>query len=178
MTDLFVTIPENIKLHIKEISKVGGIPGDEETLQKIAEAWIEKEKSFEEKIKSLNMEEVDFLDIEDQRGALILTYSGSLINLSVLNNGKRKVEYASIGIRKDVPELLVDEDSELLSNLIKDERIEFKSGLVKKTSPIYKIAVCRNNVNAEKQKEILKEASTIIMEDFVEVNKTRIHEEE
>ena len=176
MSDLFI-IPDHIKLHIKEITKTGGMPADDDTVQKIAEAWMEKEKSFEEKTKSLNMDEVDFLDIEDNRGALILTYSGSLINLGILNDGKRKVEYASIGIRKDVPELLINEDSELLSNLVKDERIEFKRGPVKKTSPIFKIAVCKNNVSEDDQDEILKQASTIIMEDFVEVNKTMIHEE-
>ena len=177
MSDLFLLIPDHIKLHIKEITKTGGLPGDDESIQKIAEAWMEKEKSFEEKTKSMNMDEVDFLDIEDKRGALILTYSGSLINLGALNDGKRKVEYASIGLRKDVPELLVNDSSELLSNLVKDEKVEFKSGPVKKTSPVYKIAVCKDNVSENVQDIILKEASTVIMEDFVEVNKTMIHDE-
>ena len=177
MSDLLVLIPENIRLHIKEITKPAGLPADDETIQKIAEAWIEKEKSFVEKTKSLNMEEVDFLDLEDKKGALVLTYSGSLINLSNLKEDKRKVEYASIGLRKDVPELIVDENSELLSNLVKDEKIEFKSGPVKRTSPIYKIAVCKDNVSEKVQDIILKEASTIIMEDFVEVNKTLIQSE-
>jgi hypothetical protein len=48
---------------------------------------------------------------------------------------------------------------------------------VKRTSPIFKIAVCKDNISEKVQDIILKEASTIIMEDFVELNKTVIQED-
>jgi len=176
MTNLLDKIPDYIKLHIKEITKTSGLPDSDESIQELMDAWVEKENIFEDKAKSMNMEIVDTLDINNDKGALVLTYSGSLLTIGALNDGKRTAEYASIGLRHDVPGLVTSENCVLEKSLVNDERIEFKSGPVRKTSPVYKIAVCKDDMPAEDQNDILKEASTVIMEDFVEVNKTLVQE--
>jgi hypothetical protein len=71
-------IPEEIRGHIKEITRTSGLPAGEESEELIAMGWLEKKKAFEEKIAEMEMEEVEFFDKVDERATLALTYSGSL----------------------------------------------------------------------------------------------------
>lgn len=179
MSDYLSTLPENIQAHIKNITKTAGLPEGDESVEKMAEVWCEKERIFEEKTENLGLEEVEALEAGDERAALLMTYSGSLISIGALYDGVRKVDYTSIGIRKDVPDTLELEGNELTSDVIIDEGVEFKSGPIRKTSPIYKIIICREeNLDAEEQEEMIKTAATVIMDDFVEVNKTLILDDE
>jgi hypothetical protein len=172
MGEYLSQIPEEIQEHIVKITKTSGLPDDESSIEKIAEGWIEKKKMFEEEIKEMQMEEVDAIDKEDARGALAMTYSGSIINFGPVIEGKRKVSYASIALRHDVPELAVKDDCLLGKDITKDESFEFANGPVKKTSPLYKIIVCRDDLTEKEQEEKLNQAATIVIDDFIEVNKT------
>ena len=147
MDEYFKQLPQKIQTHIKEVAKSVSLPEDENPIDTLAQVWLEKKKMFEEQIHNLHMEEVAFLGREDKRGALILTYSGSLISLGILTEQRRMVEYASIGLRKDVPEIAKKDDAGILTDLNSDQIVEFADGPIKKSSPVLKIAVCGGNVS-------------------------------
>ena len=180
MSDVLTQIPEIIQNHIRDITKSSGLPDNDESVAQIAMAWIEKKNSFEEKIESMNMEEIDSLEKDNEKGAIALTYSGSLLNIGPNSDDGRNVEYASIGLRKDVPDIITNEGCKLASDLIIDEKVEFEAARpVKSTSQIFKIAVCKDSdISQEEEEEILKKTATVIMDDFVEVNKTIMIDEE
>jgi len=143
MSDFLNQVPVNIQPHLKEILKTSGLPDSEESLEKIAESWLEKKKIFEEESKNLEMEEVEILEKNEEKGALALTYSGSLINIGPNIEGKRKISYASIGLRSDVPALATEEASSLANDMVVDKQAEFEKGPIKKSSPIFKIYLQR-----------------------------------
>lgn len=178
MSDILTQIPEVIQNHIREITKTSGLPNNEDSVAQIAMAWIEKKSSFEDKIESMNMQEVENFEKDNERGAIALTYSGSLINIGPKVDDARNVEYASIGLRKDVPELVSKENCKLANDINIDDKIDFEDGPVKSTSPIFKIAICKDSVAPEDEEEVLKKTATVIMDDFVEVNKTIMIDEE
>lgn len=173
MGEFFDQIPDKVQPHIKEITKTSGL-GDDDALEKIAEGWLEKKKTFEEEIRNLGMVEVDSFSRDDERGCLAMTYSGSLVNIGPLVDGVRKSAYASIGLRKDVPDMVSKDSSTLDNDIQVDDSISFTDGPVKKTSPIYKIIVCEEDLSAEEQEEKIENVATVIIDDFVEVNKTII----
>ena len=150
------------------------MPDGEESLEKIAEAWLEKKKIFEEESQNLNMEEIEILEKDEAKGALALTYSGSLINIGPNSEGKRKISYASIGLRSDVPALATEENSNLANDIVVDKQAEFVKGPIKKSSPIFKIAICKEDLTPKEEEKQLNQATMIIMDNFVEVNKTVI----
>jgi hypothetical protein len=176
MGEYLEQIPEEIRGHIREITKLSGLPEDEESVELIAQAWLEKKKTFEEEIQKMRMEEIESFEKDDERGALALTYSGSLINIGPLVEEKRKVQYVSIGLRKDVPDLAEREDSVLAKDVFIDEPIEFDTGPVKSTSQIFKIVVLTEDLSPEEQEERITAVTQIIQDEFVEVNKTIIAE--
>lgn len=172
MGEAFDQVPGNVQDHIRAIAKDFSMPDTEDTLEAIAKAWLEKKDVFEEKTAEADMEEVDVLSVEEELGALALTYSGSLINIGPFFDGGRRISYSSIGFRTEIPDSAEKEDANLAKDLAVDDTAEFKNGPVKSTSKIFKIAVCKEDLSAEEQEENLSEAVTIIEEEFVEVNKT------
>jgi len=170
-------VSEKIQNHIRQLIKTSGLPDSEESVEAIARGWLEKKASFEEQVEERNMEEVECLEGDYQNGCLLMTYSGSLLNIGPLVDGVRKAEYASIGMRQDVPESAEEENSRLDGNIEVDSSVTFIHGPIKKSSPIFKIAVPAEDMEAEEQEELLSEVTRLLTEDFVEVNKTIILEE-
>ncbi len=177
MGEYLNSVPEKIQDHIKSITKTSGLPDSEESTELIAKGWLEKMETFEEKLDELNMEEIDSLNADDEQGALILTYSGSLLNIGPIINDSRKVQYASIGLRQDVPETAEKDGSELADDFSIDDSVSFNIGPIKSSSPVYKIAVCKGELEPEEQEEAINQATMILTEEFVEVNKTMILED-
>ena len=46
MEDFLTQLPYDIQDHIKRITKTSGMPDNEESYEKIAEGWFEKQKTF------------------------------------------------------------------------------------------------------------------------------------
>jgi hypothetical protein len=176
MGEFLDQIPDRLRTHIHEITKTSGLPPGDESVELIAEGWLEKKRTFEEKIGSLNMEEIDFFPGNDERGALVMTYSGSLVLIGPLVEDSRKAQYISIGLRKDVPDIVDKTDSKLSKDVAVDETVEFEVGPVKSTSQVFKIAVLTEKLPAIEQQQKISEATQVITEEFVEVNKTIIAE--
>jgi hypothetical protein len=174
MSEHFEQIPQSIQEHIKDILKTSGLPDTTESLDVMSEAWLKKKDVFETEIEKLEMEEVDMLARDDTHGALVLTYSGSLVNIGPLSESGRKVEYVSIGLRQDVPETAAEDASILAGDVFINEEIEFDKGPVKMTSAAYKIALLKNPVNAKQETKSLSKATMIISNKFTDINKTVI----
>ena len=110
-------ISDKIRQHIKQLVRTAGLPDTEDSLETLEEGWMEKLEFFEAQAAERDMEMVDDFEGDDERGAMILTYSGSLINLGPRDEEGRHVEYHSIGIRNDVPESAEADATELAGDL-------------------------------------------------------------
>ncbi|HSV56562.1 MAG TPA: hypothetical protein VLH39_05570 [Magnetospirillaceae bacterium] len=170
----FQTLEPIIQDHIRQISRTSGLPSTPETFELMADAWMEKMNCFEKTLKNNDMEEVSFLGRTETRGALVLTYSGSLLSLGPQTDGTRRCEYTSIGMRTDVPASAVAESSVLAADLETDEPARFETGPIESSSPVLKIAVTRARLAAQDEEALLTQVSQELAEDFVEVNKTVI----
>ncbi|HUZ16786.1 MAG TPA: hypothetical protein VMV68_00245, partial [Spirochaetia bacterium] len=91
-------------------------------------------------------------------------------------DGARQAEYTSIGLRRDVPGAAEDERAALAEDIRVDEPVVFSKGPIEKSSAVYKIVVVKEQLDPVEESERLSEATKILSEDFVEVNKTIIAE--
>ncbi len=122
------------------------------------------------------MEEVETFDPLDKRAALLLTYSGSLLSLHPLKTGDRSMDYTSIGLRKDVPESLHLPKGNLAETAEKGQPLSFQDSPLKQTSPLFAIMTCPGELELEDQKNLLDQASTVIIDSFVQLNKDFLEE--
>ena len=141
--------------------------------EKIAEGWLEKQTLFETEMSQRGMIEIESFDKEDEKGGVALTYSGSLVLVGPIIDDKRHAAYNSIGMRKDVPDSVIQEHSVLADDVHVNEPIAFENGPVKQTSPIFKFAVCEDG-SLEDQAENVAEATLVLTEGFVDVNKALV----
>ena len=174
MGEVFDSLDSFIQDHVKQLLKTSGLPDTDESLDSLASSWLEKKTAFEDEVSSQGMEELDAFSADDDQGALVMTYSGSLLNIGPLVDGARRCEYSSIGLRKDVPQTAVEDNSELEGDFESDAVAAFKKGPVRKTSPILKIARFKKKMAPELEESKLSEVTQILADGFVEVNKTVI----
>jgi hypothetical protein len=100
-----------------------------------------------------------------------MTYSGSLLNIGPLREGGRTAQYASIGLRHDVPEAAVQEGSDLSADVRVGAPVTFSKGPIQSSSPLFKIAVTSEDLGLDEQEEQITTATQILTREFVEVNK-------
>ena len=172
MTDDMKNLPDRVRAHLEKITRSSGLPENAESYEKMARLWAEKKRLFEEQIRSLDMVEEENLALDDSRPVLLLTYSGSLISLGPKGRAGRRLEYASIELRSDVPHLLVEEAAELVGDLRVDRAAEFRGGRVKSSSSLFKMAVCPPQVGLEEQEKRIREATIYLTNGFVKINRT------
>ena len=153
MEDVINNLPENIKAHLYSVTKTCGLPDTEESFIKIALNWIKNKSMFEDQIKSLDMEEVESLTKDNPKAALLLTYSGSLISMGCKKENSRWIEYASIKLRNDVPDVVPVSETNLAGDIRIDSGVAFMSGPIKKTSSLLKIAICQGDVREIEQEK-------------------------
>ena len=177
MGEFFNQIPSHIQDHVRDLTKASDMSDDEEYLELISEAWLEKKRIFEERIESMEMEEIKSFEQADDQGVLALTYSGSLINIGPKIDDNRQLEYMSVGLRADVPDSVVEPSADLADDIVLDEPINFSRGRVKNTSAIFKIAILKDDLEPEEQQEKLSEVTQILLNEFIDVNKTIIFED-
>lgn len=139
------------------------------SFEMIKELWIKKDKLFSDQIALLAMDEVNHLDQSEKRGILLLTYSGSLISMGC--GKERTMEYASIKLRGDVPDIIKADKVSLSSALDKGAAATFTGGQVQNTSSLYKIVVCREGVSVEEQEKRIREATIFITNSFIHLNR-------
>ena len=171
MNTVIQNVPDSIAKHLEEVIVKFGLDSSDDMAQKLQDSWLLKKEVFEEKMVEMGMDEVGIFDPTDERGALFLTYSGSLISVSPLKFGERELEYTSIGYRTDVPDSMKLEHVELGDYAERDKGLSFKSGPIKQTSPLFKIVVTPDSLSEEEQTNLVDEAATIIVDTFIGMNK-------
>lgn len=174
MGEYLEQIPLTVKRHLRGITRDSGFPDTDDSFELMAEAWLGKKEAFEREIDVQQMEEVDNLDSDDERGAIVMTYSGSLINIGPVVGDARNVDYASIGLRTDVPDSAEHDASILGRDLERNQEVVFDVGPVASTSAIYKIAVCQNDLSPEDQEEALSNVTMALTREFADINKTLV----
>jgi len=178
MSDFASRLPERIRAHLQGILSKGAsvLPDTAESLEALARVWVQKRDLFEGQTRSLAMQASNQMAADDPRGALLLTYSGSLISLGTLAEepapALRRVEYASIGLRSDVPDLLVVEQTALAEAIAVDREVRFASGPMRSSSPVLTIAACSPEVGREEQDKRVREATIFLTNGFVRLNRT------
>ena len=178
MEESIANLPDYIKKHLESVLKTSGLPETKDSYDKISKIWVEKKEMFEAQTKNLDMIEVDSLNIDDKRASLILTYSGSLVSLGPSSNGKRWLEYASIKLRNDVPDI-VQADTILLEENIQNNRgIHFKEGPIKNTSATFKITTFTEDVTLDEQEKRIREATIFLTNGFIKINRSIISPDE
>ena len=181
MSESLSKVSEKVQNHLKQLSgSVKLLEGGVDPLGVLAGAWLEKEEIFNRELEKNELELVDEFAANEERGALIMTYSGSILSLGPFDNADagteatRKVEYSSIGFRTDVPESLDQDDSILAADVLIDEPVQFKNGPLKKTSPVYKVALVKESLSTEEAEELLTSVTQVLTDEFIEINKTII----
>ncbi|MBU0926169.1 MAG: hypothetical protein KKA67_00310 [Spirochaetes bacterium] len=172
--NIFDSLSQEIQDHLKQITQSSGLPMTDDSYERMAAAWIEKKGLFEKSLEANRLVEVGFFGRSEERGALALTWSGSIINVGPLVDGKRRCEYTSIGLRTDVPPSAAEDSSDLSADIEADEPVQFAKGPIRTSSPVYKIAVSAGDMDPEEERAMLTQVSQVLAEDFAEVNKTVI----
>jgi nucleoid DNA-binding protein len=170
----FDRLPDRVKTHVAEVTKSSGLPQTEDSVEKISKCWLQKMKMFDDQVGALKMAEVDAFSKDSPKGALLFTYSGSLLCLGTTREGKRYAEYASIGLRKDVPDISKKEGAELESDAVVGSVLSFREGPIKSSSPLFKIVVCADEVSLEEQEKRIREATIFLTNGFVKINRTHL----
>ena len=174
MEEYFAKVSEEVQNHLKQLVGTVNLSEGEDALEILAKGWLEKEESFMSQITERNLEEASDFSVEEPRGGLLMTYSGSLLTIGPIGENGRKVEYASVGLRTDVPESAEKEGSVISSDISVGGVVDFLVGPIKKSSPVYKIAVVRDEMPLDEEEELLSDVTQVLMDEFIEVNKTLI----
>lgn len=170
--DAYNSLSPEIQQHLKQIAKTSGLPEGDERLEQLAVAWRDKETIFEKTLADNKLVDVAFFGRTEPKGALVLTWSGSILNIGPLVDGNRRCDYTSIGLRTDVPPSATEAASDLSADLEVDEPVQFSKGPIKTSSPAYKIAIASEVLEPEVEEAMLTQVSQDLAEDFATVNKT------
>ena len=163
-------VPPEIQDHLRQITKTSGLPDTDDSAEMIAQGWLDKRRAFEKIAARMSLEEVDFFEKTDERGCLAMTWSGSLLNIGPIRDGARLAQYASIGLRKDVPEAAAKPASQLGADVRVGAPASFTVGPISSSSPILKIAVTSEEMDLEEQERLITKATEVLTREFVKTN--------
>lgn len=170
MGENFDQVPPEIRDHLRQITKTSGLPDTDDSTELIAQGWLEKKRAFEKIAARMSLEQVDFFEKTDERGCLAMTWSGSLLNIGPLREGGRAAQYASIGLRKDVPEAAAKAGSQLGADVRIGAPVSFTVGPIASSSPILLIAVTSEDLDLEEQERLITRATEVLTREFVKTN--------
>lgn len=163
-------VPGEIQSHLRQITKTSGLPDTDDSLEMIAQGWLEKKERFDRHLSRNSLEEIDVLEKSDSRGCLAMTYSGSLLKIGPLRDQGRNVQYVSIGLRKDVPESASQDGSQLEADVKIGAAVAFSVGPIQTSSPVFKIAVTSEDLDLDEQDRKITRSTEILTKEFVKVN--------
>jgi len=171
----FKKLSEEVQKHLRQIAAMQERDQSDSFLDTMAEAWLQKERIFMQQVDSFRMSIESAIEPDEKRAYLILTYSGSILGVGPVDRRKRRnIIYASIGLRKDVPEKLIEESLKVTGEVRLDREIHFEGGSLKKCSPVYKIALMSDYTGIGDQTRQIEDATRIMTKEFVSINNTVI----
>jgi len=165
-------LPEQIRSQLDGMLADAGKAGDVEARERLAALWAEKFRLFTGQTAALGMDLVGELAADDDRAAIFLTYSGSLISLGPRRGKDRWLEYASIKLRVDVPELVRGDKANLAGPAMLDHPATFSGTSLKRSSALYRIAVCPTGISPDEQERRVREATVYLTNGFIKLNRT------
>ncbi len=165
------TIPEKIVQHLKKLLEDTDLPQGEEGFQRLAQAWLEKERLFSAQAQALGMRFVERVEREDPGGILVLTSSGSLLCLYPARENGRGVEYASLSLRSDVPDILTAAGVNLAGDVTAGSSVKLENGPIKQSSSAYRVGAFDAELDPDEQEKRLREASIFLTNGFARINK-------
>ena len=169
----FSSLPANIRMHLESLIKTSELPDTNDFREILADTWNKKCLLFEQQAGMLDMEMIETFSETDPRGVIVLTYSGSILSIGPLEEDvKREVEYASISLRSDVPKTVSIVNTALETPVKTGSSIIFSRGQLKKTSAVYKMAVCSSSISTETQKERIREGMIFLTNGFMKINRS------
>ncbi len=161
---------QSIERHLKALYDKGSF-GDL-PFERVEESWRTKEALFSGQSANLKLEEKELIHPEENRAFLALTFSGSLLAFYADEGDGCRLEYNSIKIREDVPEMIVENSIDLAGVVRVGQSAEFESRMLKKTSPLYRVAAAPEDLEPEHQNKRIAEAMIFLSNGFVKINKT------
>ena len=167
-------LPEEIRKHLRQLVRSDEILGrgsEDTAFERLAAAWIEKERLFTGQTAALDMEPAEEAAEDDEQGMLLLTSSGSLLSLWPARDGRRKIEYASIPLRTDVPEILIGDSVSIDGAIRCGSPARVSDGPLKQTSPVYRIARFSLGLSKDEQDKRIREATIFLTNGFTRINK-------
>ncbi|TFG84656.1 MAG: HU family DNA-binding protein [Spirochaetales bacterium] len=165
-------LPPQIRLQLDALLSDAGKAGDEQARERLAAIWLEKYRLFSAQTAALGMESIDLMEPDDARAAIFLTYSGSLISLGPRRGRDRWLEYASIKLRADVPQLVRGDKVNLLAAAKVDVVASFDGSPLKRSSSLYRIAICPAGISPDEQERRVREATVYLTNGFIKLNRT------
>ncbi len=165
-------LPVRIRSQLDGLLADSGRAEDPEARERLASVWSEKFRLFTGQTQALGMVSVGELAADDDRAAIFLTYSGSLISLGPRRGKDRWLEYASIKLRVDVPELVRGDKANLAAAAVLDQAAAFEGTSLKRSSALYRIAVCPAGTSPDEQERRVREATVYLTNGFIKLNRT------
>ena len=170
-TESFASLPDVIRKQIDAMANAPETPKLANIRERLAANWSEKFDLFTTQTKLLEMAETDSLPPTDKRGLIALTYSGSLISIGPRMSGGRWLEYVSIKLRSDVPDIVSGVGIEIKGAVNRDAALEFLKGPIQATSAVYRIAVCAESLSSDEQDRRIREAAIFLTHSFMKINR-------
>lgn len=171
-TSAYDEVPARIQAQLDALLAETGKTASPEARERLAALWARKYRLFTGQTAALGMELIEELPVADDRAAIFLTYSGSLISLGPRRGKDRWLEYASIQLRSDVPDLVRGDRVNLTSAARLDQAAGFEGTSLKRSSALYRIAVCPAGISADEQERRVREATVYMTNGFIKLNRT------
>ena len=175
MGEYLERLPEMVREHVQGLVEPAGLGDLDDAEELLAQGWLEKHEAFEHHTAERGMITVESFEHDEPSGALIMTYSGSIVSIGPVSEGERDVAYASIGLRRDVPQMSVKQDSRLAAPVRLNEVVRFTEGPVQQTSPAFAIAVFQKALPPARENAALVEVTQVLAERFVDINNETLH---
>jgi nucleoid DNA-binding protein len=174
MPNAWSELTPRIRGHLDNLIRSSGLPETDGSREEMARVWFEKKAMFEGQVRALHMVELERFPADDPRGALLLTWSGSLLSVGSRRTagGGREMEYASIDLRTDVPHLAKAAGAVVAADLALGEPARLNDGPIASTSALLSIAACDPSVPAEEQEKRIREATIFLTNGFVRINRS------
>jgi len=166
-----MSIPQLVEQHLESLFKDSQAEWtrSEDAFDSLCTSWEKKESLFTDQIRLLDMEEQTEIRATDPRCMLFLTFSGSLVSLGY--GEERWMEYASIKLRTDVPDILRCNSTSLAGPVAYGQSAQFSQGPLKHTSALYRIVACREEVPHREQEKRVREATVFLTNSFIHLNR-------
>lgn len=167
-------IPKAVHTHLAALAKESGREGDKDFLADLETVWRRKATLFEDQARAVHLELVESLPEGDPRGLLVLSYSGSLLSIGPDTDRTlgRWLEYSSIKLRTDVPDILTDRGISVEGPISLGAGVSVHGSRISQTSPAYAIAVCPEGLSEDEQDKRIRESTIFITNGFMKYNRS------